>query len=81
MTIEGIGTFKLAGQINRCEPLLKVFRLKLFSDKPHMQVTYDNEHGYQLNFYDERSKGHLTWYCDMTLDEDEKIFVDICKWY
>ncbi len=81
MIIKGLGEFKLTGAINECEPLLKILRLRTFSYKPHMMVTYDEKNDYRFWFYDDDDPARIVLWCDMTLEEGEKNFIKVCKWY
>lgn len=84
MIIKGLGEFKLTGAINECEPLLRVLRLGLFSYKPRMMVTYEGGSRYRFCTYDEDDPAvphPIVEWADMTLEEDEKKFIKICKWY
>lgn len=81
MIIKGLGEFKLTGAINECEPLLKILRLRTFSYKPHMMVTYDKGNGYYFCSYDDDDPARIVMLWDMTLDEEEKKLIKICEWY
>ncbi len=81
MTIKGLGTYKLAGPLNECEPLLKILRLREFSHKPHMMVTRNDEGGYRFNTYDDDDPAKIVLWCDMTLDRGEKKYIKLGRWY
>ncbi len=81
MIIKGLGEFKLTGAINRCEQLLKILRVRTFSYKPHMMVTYDKKNGYRFHFYDDDDPARIVLWCDMTLNEVEKNYIKIHEWY
>lgn len=84
MTIKGLGEFKLTGAINECELLLKALRLMAFSYKPHMMVTYEGGDRYRFCFYDEDDPAvphPIVLWSDMTIEEEEKNFIKVCKWY
>lgn len=81
MIIKGLGEFKLTGAINECEPLLRILRLRTFSYKPRMMITYNEENGYWFCSYDDDDPARIELRWNMTLDEDEKKLVKICEWY
>lgn len=81
MTIKGLGEFKLTGAINECEPLLKILRLRTFSYKPRMMVTYEGGKRYKFCFYDDNDPARIVLWYDMTLGESEKKLVNVCEWY
>lgn len=81
MIIKGLGEFKLTGAINECEPLLKILRLRTFSYKPHMMVTYSKGEGYQFCSYDDDDPARVVMLWNMILEQDEKKLLEIHKWY
>lgn len=81
MIIKGLGEFKLTGAINECEPLLRILRLRTFSYKPRMMVTYDKKNNYKFCSYDEDDPARVVLVWDMTLEELEKSLVKIYEWY
>lgn len=81
MMINGLGTFNLTGPLNKCEPLLKILRLRTFSYKPHIMVTRNEEGGHRFQFYDDDDPAKIVLWCDMTLERGEEKHIKLGKWY
>lgn len=81
MIINGLGTFELTGPINECETLLRLLRLRTFSYKPYMMVTYEGWRKYRFYTYDEDDPARIVLSADVTLEEGEERHIEKNAWF